>query len=348
MMTGVVKAAAGPGIEVRSMPVPRPGRGEVLVEVKAAGICGSDVHIFKWSPMYHWMASYLPVVLGHEFSGQIVELGEGVTSLSVGQRVVCKHIVPCGTCRDCREGRPHMCLPCRSRALGLYRNGGFAGYVAVPEPNCIPMPDSMSYELGSLTQPMVLAVNSVDRARLRIGDTIVILGPGPIGLSVLVAAQSFGATAAIVVGVRGDEERLEIARKMGAGFTLGVDDGDPVRAVRDITCDYGADVVFEAAGVPEAINQGIGMLKRGGTLVSLGMHNRPASIDLTAFNRADLTLTGMHEGPITWERALSVVEANASKLVHMITARFRLEDAQAAFDSAARREGAKVLLIPSL
>ncbi|MGE5541427.1 MAG: zinc-dependent alcohol dehydrogenase [Bacillota bacterium] len=344
-MTAVVKAAPGPGVELRKIPVPKPRAGEVLVAVKAAGICGSDLHIFRWSPSYWWIAKYVPLVLGHEFCGEIVALGERVSSLSVGQRVLCKHIVPCGKCKDCRDGRPHMCLPCRSKALGLYRDGGFAEFAAVPEENCMPMPDSVSYKIAALTQPMLLAANSADRAGLRIGDVAVIMGPGPIGLTVLVAAQAGGATQCVVVGMSGDESRLDLAKKLGASATFRADVDDVGKTIAGITGGHGADVVFEATGIPETINEGIRMLKRGGKLVSIGIHGKPVSFDLTAFNRADLTLTGMHEGPITWERAFSLVESNAGRLERLITHEFGFADALEAFEVAGSRGGGKVLLV---
>lgn len=168
----------------------------------------------------------LPLILGHEFCGEIVEVGEGVNSLDIGQRVLSKHLVSCGRCEDCLGDKPYACKISRLKTLGLRRNGGFAKYALVPADHSMILPEHIPYEIAVLTQPMVLAANAVNRAGLKIGDKVVVLGPGLIGLLTLVAAINDGATKELVVGLSGDGKRLEIAKTIGATQIVNADLGD--------------------------------------------------------------------------------------------------------------------------
>ncbi|HYE83464.1 MAG TPA: alcohol dehydrogenase catalytic domain-containing protein [Clostridia bacterium] len=346
LASAVMKVKPEPGIEIGRIKIPQPGSSEVIIKVRAAGICGSDIHIYKWSAGYEWMEKLMPVVLGHEFAGEIVQLGEGVSTLHIGQRVVCKHIVPCGKCKSCLSNRSYLCQVCRPHAIGLRRNGGFANYVVVPAVNCLDLPDDVSFELGALVQPVVLTSNAVERSGLTIGDKVVFMGPGPIGLLTLAAAKLSGATEIAVIGTKGDEERLLLAKKLGATCLVKADEEDPVEAINRFTGGEGADLVFEAAGVGAAVGQGLLMLRPGGKLVSLAVHHSPVPIDITKFNRADLTMIGIHEGPITWERGLSLVRANTQVFSSFISRRFSLEEALEAFEMAIDRKVVKAMLIP--
>jgi L-iditol 2-dehydrogenase len=347
LASAVMKVKPEPGIEIRHIKIPRPGSGEVIVRVRAAGICGSDIHIYKWSSGYDWMEKLMPLVLGHEFAGEIVQLGEGVSTLHVGQRVVCKHIVPCGSCKNCLSGLSYMCQVCRPKALGLRRNGGFSNYAVVPAANCLNLPDALSFEMGALVQPVVLTSNAVERSGLTIGDKAVFIGPGPIGLLTLAAAKLSGATEIAVIGTKGDEERLLLAQKLGATCLIKADEEDPVEAIKRFTDGEGADLVFETAGVGIAVSQGLSVLRPGGKLVSLAVHSSSVPIDITKFNRADLTMIGIHEGPITWERGLSLVQANTQVFNNIISHRFPLEEAAEAFEMSANRRLIKAMLIPT-
>lgn len=342
----VMKTKPEPGIELRPFRVPEPKADEVIVKVGAAGLCGSDLHIYKWSSGYEWMEQLMPLVLGHEFAGEVVAAGDNAIPL-LGKRVVVRHILPCGKCRTCISGRSYLCQVCRPKALGLRRNGGFTAFAAVPADHCIIMPDDLSYEMAALVQPMVLAANSAARAGVTLGDRVVVFGPGPIGLLTLAAARAAGATELVVIGASGDEERLAIAEKMGATAIVHAAESDPVQAVRGLFGEDGADVVFEATGVPETVIQGMHMLRPGGTFGVIGIHQRPLVLDLKTFVRADLTMIGMHEGPVSWERALALVHSNADTLKHVITHRFPLQDAEAAFATALDKRGAKIMFIPS-
>jgi L-iditol 2-dehydrogenase len=346
LSSAVMKVRPEPGIEIGKITIPQPGPGEVIVRVRAAGICGSDIHIYKWSSGYEWMEDLMPVVLGHEFSGEIVQLGEGVSALYVGQMVVCKHIVPCGKCKRCLSNLSYLCQVCRPQALGLRRNGGFATYAVVPAVNCLNLPEDVSFEMGALVQPVVLTSNAVERSGLTIGDKVVFIGPGPIGLLTLAVAKLSGATEIAAIGTKGDEERLQVAKKLGATCLVKADEQDPIEAIKRFTDGDGADVVFEAAGVGEAIHQALSMLRPGGKLVSLAVHHSPVLIDITKFNRADLTMIGIHEGPITWERGLSLVRANTEVFKNIISDSFPLEEALEAFEMSAKRRLIKAMLIP--
>jgi threonine dehydrogenase-like Zn-dependent dehydrogenase len=344
---GVMKTMCGEGLELRDFVISKLSPREVIVKVRAAGICGSDVHMYKWSPIFHRLKDYIPIVLGHEFAGEIAACGSDVESVKIGDRVICRHIVPCGKCKYCRGNLAYMCQECRVKGLGLYVNGGFATYAKMSEEHCIHIPDRLSFELAALTQPLQLGANAVHRADIMLEDSVVVIGVGVIGLSCLLPALCYGANKmkTIAVGLLSDTERLSVAKHLGASHTLVSGEGDVVSNVIDIT-NGGADIVFEAVGSPVVIKQAIDMLRPGGKLVSLGMFNKTTEIDMTVFNRKDLTLIGIHEGPVSWERTLSMVEANKRLLGAMITHRFSLEDYEWAFDVAIKQKGLKVMFLP--
>lgn len=272
-MRAIVKAAAAPGAEIREVPVPSCGPGQLLLRVKRAGVCGTDLHIFEWD---RWSSSRIqpPVTLGHEFVGEIVELGAGVTGFRPGERVSCESHIVCHTCLACRAGDGHVCE--NTRILGVDVNGGFAEYVVVPAVNAWRAPANVPIEVAAVMEPLGNAVHTAFAGPLS-GCNIAVTGCGPIGLFAIAVARAAGAARVFASDV--SLYRLDLARKMKADAVI-----DPSREkfperVRDLTAGHGLDGVLEMSGSPAAMRDGLAALRMGGRLSLLGLPKEPFELD---------------------------------------------------------------------
>lgn len=345
-MKAVVKSNPQPGIELRDVPTPTLRDDEVLVEVKAAGICGSDVHMNAWvGHGYHWIT--LPLVMGHEFAGSVVEIGAAVRDLRVGDRVAVTPHVYCGACVFCRSGRFNLCLR-RALSIGFTRDGGFAEYAAVPAASVFALPATLSYELGALLEPLCVALHGHELARPEPGGTVAILGPGPIGLLAVQVARATGAGTIVVTGLARDRARLAMARALGADVTVDVEADDPLEVVRNATSSIGVDVVYELSGNPVAFRQGLSMLRRGGRMVLIGLTTDAGAISPIAdMVRSEKTILGSFNYlPTTWMHAITLLDAKRVNPERLITHRLPLEAAHDGFALAERGEALKILLRP--
>lgn len=345
MMISVRKVRPEPGVIIEDIPIPEIFDDEVLVKVKAAGICGSDVHMYEWTSGYEWQEKYMPLVIGHEFSGIVAQKGKNVSNLQEGDRVICSPGVRCGKCHFCQSGKPFMCINVGTKVLGLHKDGAFAEYAAVPAEACYKMPDNVSFEEGASVEPLVVCGNAAYNGNILLGDTVVVMGPGPIGLGTLVFAKAMGATTAIVTGTSKDKARLELAKELGADYIIEVDKEDPVKKVLDITNGYGANAVFEATGISSTIQLGLDMLQKASTLVVIGIHASPAQIDITPFVRTTKRIVGSYGGPVTWERVISWLSAKTVDITKMITDRGSFKDAEELFEKCIRKEAIKAMFI---
>ena len=212
-MLALQKKSGGPGVDLMTVPAPdAPGPGEVIIEVAAAGICGSDLHIEQWTGGYDFLLPALPVALGHEFAGTLCTLGEGVDVSALGRRVVVKPSVACGKCGYCTHGDPDDCQ--NRKAIGLLQNGAFAKYVRVPFSQCIEIPDNLELELAALAEPLTISEHAVQDGGVKPGDRVVIFGPGTIGQGAALMARLAGASQIVVVG-HDDGPRFEVMRALG-------------------------------------------------------------------------------------------------------------------------------------
>ncbi len=349
-MRAVVKAKPKPGIEVRNdIPVPRPKSGWALVRVKAAAVCGSDVHIYEWTPNYEFMIPYMPIVLGHEFSGEVAEVGEGVSEVSVGDRVSYGPGKGCSqpTCYYCRTGRTQLCRSSGRIAIGLRNNGGMADYVSVPSDSLWKLTEDISYEVGALCEPLSVALHAVDVSNIRAGQTVAILGPGPIGLLTLLCLRASGLRRVFLTGKGVDSKRLELARRLGADAVFDVDDVDAVEEVMNATGGIGVDAVYEATGDPTALQQGLRMVRVGGQVVALGIHPSTAALDLTDLVRSEKRVVGSYAANYeTWTRLLAMLLGGLLDMEPIVSHRVSLDEAIRGFEYARKREGVKVLFIP--
>ncbi len=342
-MKAVMKVAAGVGnIELRDIPEPSPKAGEVKIQIKAAGICGTDLHIYKDE-----FKSVPPVVLGHEISGEIVALGEGIESVRLGERVTSEtYYFTCGVCRYCRSGHTNLCL--KRRSIGSAVNGGFTNYVVVPAKNIHRLPDHVDYDSGALTEPLACVVHGVlTNNTIAPGDVAVIAGPGAIGLLTLQVAKAAGATV-VMLGTTIDERRLQLAKSLGADYVVNVQEQKPHELIADITPEgLGADVVYECSGAGAAASQLLELARRGGRYVQIGLFGKPIAWDVDQICFRELTVTGSNAStPPSWIRAVQLLDSGLVKTTPLITDIFEVTGWEEAFNAFDGKQGIKTLLKP--
>jgi len=334
------------GAELVEVPVPQPGPGEVLIEVAAASICGTDLHIHDWDP---WAATRIrtPMTFGHEVAGHVAAAGPEVHNVAPGAFVSAEGHVFCGFCPQCRRGRRHTCE--RMRILGVDFDGAFAGYVVVPERNVWEVDRRIPPDIASIHDPFGNAVHTVfsDDGGDVVGSTVVVLGCGPIGLFAVGVARAAGARQ--VIGVEPNEFRQGLAKQMGSDVVVDPAREDPVAAVRAATEGHGAEVVLEMSGVPAVIAQGTEMLAGGGRMALLGLPTGPVSLELTdhvIFKEARLHGVTGREIFRTWEQTSVLLATGMVDVTPVITHRFPLEEFRQAFDVVASGRSGKVILLP--
>lgn len=344
-MKALVKKARGKGqIELLDYAVPKIKEGYVLLQIVAAGICGSDLKIYDDDHPY-----FPPVILGHEFSGEIVEVGPGVEGWKKGERVVSEvHGLVCEYCRFCLSGERHVCPS--KRALGWGIDGGFAEYVAVPAWLLHRIPEGVSYEEAALMEPTAIAVHGIlERAKVEPEDFVVVLGCGPLGLLALQMAKAEGASQVFITGVNMDEKlRLPMAKKLGADRTINVQKEDPVSIVKESTGGIGADLVIELSGSPAAISQGLRMVRTHGRFLAIGIPVEP-EVGLPwkeLIFKCPSLVFHFSSCYSSWERGLSLLGRKKVDVKSLITQVLPMEDWEEGFNLAKSGEAIKVLLRP--
>jgi len=271
-MQAIVKERRAPGLIVTTVPKPSPGPGEVLIAVRHAGVCGTDLHIADWDP---WAQGRIkpPIVIGHEFAGEIEALGDGVTGLRKGQLVTAEGHIVCGHCLQCRTGNSHICK--NTRIIGVDRDGAFAEYIVMPTTNVLTL-SGIPTEVGAIMDPMGNAFHTVLTAEIP-GSTVFVVGCGPIGCFAVGIARAAGATKVIASDV--NPKRLALAEKMGAHVTINAAKDDVVKTVLAETGNEGADVVCEMSGVPSALHQAFAAVRMGGRVQLLGIPKGDVPVD---------------------------------------------------------------------
>lgn len=342
-MKAVIKPTAGPGLQSGERPVPTIGPDEVLVRVRAASICGTDLHIYNWDP---WAAGRVrpPLVVGHEVCGEVVERGAMVKTPEVGEFVSLESHVVCNTCAYCRTGQGHLCS--ETRLIGVDRDGGFAEYIAIPAQNAWPNPPDLPLEIAVLQENFGNAVHTAFAADLR-ARKVLVTGCGPVGLMTIAVARAIGARAVYATDI--SPYRIDFARRMGADLALHAAQDPVIEAVLDATDGEGVDVLLEMSGAPSAIDQGFQLLKPGGEVALLGVAPGPFEID---WNR-HIVFKGAHVIGIygrrlwqTWYQARGLIRSGAVDLSMMVTHRFKLDEFAQAFEAMASGESGKVVLTP--
>jgi 2-desacetyl-2-hydroxyethyl bacteriochlorophyllide A dehydrogenase len=346
-MKAIVKTRRTLGVEVLDVDVPRVGAADILVKVAAGSVCGSDVHIYEWTPSYEFIP--IPMILGHEFAGEVVQVGTGVDKVAVGDRVSAMPNMPCGACADCRMGRGDSC---RHRlGPGLTSDGFFAEYARLTAgANIFQIPDEISYDAASLLEPLSVTLNALDVSDLQVGCRAGVLGPGPIGLLTLQLVKAAGASLIMMAGTGADGKRLELARQYGADVIVDVEREDPVAKARELSGggrSAGFDLIFEATGNPKSIPQALDMVKPGGKVYLIGIHSGPAEFDPTPMVRGRKALIGVYGyTPQTWRRAIALLSSGQVDAESMITHRLPLDRAEEGFELAVKKEAIKVIFRP--
>ncbi len=341
-MRAVIKPTAGPGAAMAKVPIPPVGPRDVLVRVKATAICGTDIHIYNWDP---WSQSRIrpPRVFGHEFCGEVVEVGPQVRSTAPGDFVSAETHITCGVCFHCRTGKAHICQ--NVEIVGVDRDGCFAEYVAVPEDNIWKVAPDVPIEIAAIHDPLGNAAHTVFSADVAAG-AVAIIGAGPIGLCAIPIARMAGATRVFVTDV--NDYRLGLARKLGVDIALNSRREDPVGAMMDATEGMGVDAVLEMSGHPDGIRQGLAALRKGGQMCLLGLPSGPVEIDLAdgvIFKGAIVKGISGREMFGTWFKVASLLHAGLD-VSAVITHRFDLNDFEKAMGLARSGNCGKIVLHP--
>ena len=339
-MQAIVKSQRAPGLTVTSVPKPTAGPGEVLIAVRHAGVCGTDLHIADWDA---WAQGRVrpPIVVGHEFAGEIVAVGDGVSELRPGQLVTAEGHIVCGHCLQCRTGNSHICK--RTQIIGVDRDGAFAEYIVMPATNVLSL-EGIPTAVGAVMDPMGNAFHTVLTADIP-GSTVLVVGCGPIGCFAVGIARAAGAVRVIASDI--NPTRLDLAKKMGAHVTVNAARQDVVAAVLEETGGEGADVVCEMSGVPSALHQALAAVRMGGRVQLLGIPTGEVPIDFAReIIFKGITLYGvigrrMYE---TWHQMRRYLTAGLLDPRPVMTHRFPLTRIAEALDAIRAGDAGKVIL----
>ncbi|MGF2614623.1 zinc-binding alcohol dehydrogenase family protein [Rossellomorea vietnamensis] len=289
---------------------------EVLIKVKMVGICGSDIHIYHGTnPL-----ATLPRVIGHEVTGEVEAVGEKVESIAAGDKVVLEPIEPCGDCYACRSGRGNVCS--NLEVYGVHRDGGMQEYIVVPERRVHKVSDELDWKESVLIEPFTIGAQANWRGDVRAGDTVFIMGAGPIGLCCLKVAKSEGAT---VIISDLNENRLAFAKEWGADYTINASQANVIEAVMDITKQEGANVVIDAVCIPQTFEQSLEIVSAAGRVVVLGFDERPSSISQLPITKKEVTITGSRLQTEQFPRVIEMLNKKTIDPAGMVTQDFPLD-----------------------
>lgn len=338
-MKALVKARPEPGLWIEDAPEPEPGPQDVLIRVRKTSICGTDLHILRWD---EWAQETIPVpmTVGHEFMGEIVELGSGVEGLAVGQRVAGEGHITCGHCRNCRAGRRHFCH--NHVGLGVTRPGAFAEFVAIPAANVFPLPEHINDDVAAVLDPLGNATHTALSFDL-VGEDVLITGAGPIGIMATAISRHVGARFIVVTDP--NSYRLAMAQQMGADRTLAPAEGALEELMTDLGMTEGFDIGMEMSGNGDAFNQMLSVMNHGGRVAVLGIPPDDVTVDLNAVIFKGLTLKGIYGRLIfeTWYKMAAMLKGGLD-ISSIITHRFPAEMFEEAFAITASGYSGKVLL----
>jgi threonine 3-dehydrogenase len=333
------KPGAAPGFELVERPEPDAGPGEVKIRVQRTGICGTDLHIAAWDA---WAASAVnqPLIAGHEFCGEVVDVGEGVLDVDMGAQVSGEGHIVCGTCRNCRAGRRHLCI--RTSSVGVNRDGAFAEYVVLPESNVWVHRDGIDPDLGAIFDPFGNAVHTAMEFPL-VGEDVLITGAGPIGLMAAAVARRVGARFVVITDV--SQYRLDLAKSMGVDLALDVSDETITSAQQRLGMVEGFDVALEMSGHPAALQDIIANLNHGGRIAMLGLPSQPIEIDWGKIVTHMITIQGIYGREMfeTWY-AMSALLRSGLDISSVVTHRYPAQSWEEAFDAARHGQCGKVVM----
>ncbi|KPZ56637.1 MULTISPECIES: L-threonine 3-dehydrogenase [Pseudoalteromonas] len=338
-MKALSKLKAEPGIWMTDAPKPEVGHNDLLIKIRKTAICGTDVHIYKWD---EWASKTIPtpMVVGHEYVGEVVDMGQEVRGFAVGDRVSGEGHITCGHCRNCRAGRVHLCR--NTTGVGVNREGAFAEYLVIPAFNAFKIPDNISDELASIFDPFGNAVHTALSFDL-VGEDVLITGAGPIGIMAAAVAKHVGARHVVITDV--NEYRLELARKMGATRAVNVANDKLEDVMNDLGMTEGFDIGLEMSGVPSAFNSMLNNMNHGGKIAMLGIPPSDMAVDWNQVIFKGLVIKGIYGREMfeTWYKMASLIQSGLN-LDPIITHQYSVDDFQAGFDMMISGQSGKVIL----
>jgi len=343
-MIAAVKERPKPGISLLDVPEPKCGADDILLRIRAAGICGSDLHAYRWNEWAERTLKKLPVILGHEFMGEIAEIGKNVKGFKIGERVAVDPAIACGKCTGCRNGHFNLCE--HREIIGSDRNGAFTRYTLVPPDLLYKLPDEISDEIGAFLEIFALAVHAVERSKVKPGDTAVVVGAGPIGLSTLICAKAAGAKK-IFVTARSSLVRIKAAKELGPEAVINVSEADPAKTILELNDGQKVDVVFEVSGNPVVIPQAVEYVRKGGEIVVVGSPPKVnVEIPLLMMVRNEISLIAVQgRTHSSWVRAINLVgRVNVAPILGPIVP---LDDIEDAFRKCMNGEVIKLFIKPT-
>ncbi|KUJ84282.1 L-threonine 3-dehydrogenase [Microbulbifer flavimaris] len=338
-MKALSKLKAEPGIWLTDVEVPEPGHNDLLIKIRKTAICGTDMHIFHWD---EWSQKTIPVpmVVGHEYVGEVVGMGQEVAGFEIGDRVSGEGHITCGHCRNCRAGRRHLCR--NTYGVGVDRQGAFAEYLVIPALNAFKIPENISDELASIFDPFGNAVHTALSFDL-VGEDVLITGAGPIGIMAAAVARHVGARHVVITDI--NDYRLELAQKMGATRAVNVSREKLTDVMNELGMSEGFDVGLEMSGVPVAFRDMLAAMNHGGKIAMLGIPAGEMAIDWSQVIFKGLIIKGIYGREMfeTWYKMASLIQSGLN-LDPIITHQFSIDDFQTGFDTMASGESGKVIL----
>ena len=343
-MLAVVKPQPAPGAEIREVKVPGFGRTDVLVRVKVASICGTDLHIYNWD---RWAQKRIhpPLIPGHEFCGEVVAYGDEVTSVKEGDFVSAEMHVACGKCLQCRTGEAHICQ--NVKIIGVDADGAFAEYVVIPESNIWKLDPAIPQEYASILDPLGNAVHTVLAGEIA-AKSVAITGCGPIGLFSIAVAKAVGATTVFALEI--NEHRASVARAMKADYVLNPAKEDVRAIIVEKTEGLGVDVVLEMAGHPDSIRTAFNVVRRGGRISLLGLTSKPIAVNFSEdIIFKGITVQGINGRRMyqTWYQMTALLKSGKLDLHPVITDRISMKDFPKAMERLKTGEASKILVYPN-
>ncbi|WP_218312587.1 L-threonine 3-dehydrogenase [Alteromonas antoniana] len=338
-MKSLVKAHSEKGIWLEDTPKPEVGHNDLLIKIRKTAICGTDMHIYNWD---EWAQNTIPVpmVVGHEYVGEVVGMGEEVAGFQVGDRVSGEGHITCGHCRNCRAGRRHLCR--NESGVGVNRPGAFAEYLVIPAFNAFKIPDNISDDLASIFDPFGNAVHTALSFDL-VGEDVLITGAGPIGIMAAAVAKHVGARHVVITDV--NPYRLALAEKMGASRAVNVSNTNLKDVMNELGMTEGFDVGMEMSGVPSAFRDMLNNMNNGGKVAMLGIPPQDVAINWNEVIFKGLTIKGIYGREMfeTWYKMASLIQSGLD-LTPIITHQFPVDDFQKGFDTMGSGESGKVIL----
>lgn len=338
-MKALVKSKPERGIWMQDLPIPEPGHNDVLIKVKKTAICGTDVHIYNWD---EWAQKHVPVPLtiGHEFVGEVVEVGQDVKSFKKGVRVSGEGHIACGFCRNCRAGRRHVCR--KNDNVGVTRTGCFAEYVVIPAVNAYPIPDAISDEQASILDPLGNAAHTALSFDL-VGEDVLITGAGPVGLMAAAIARHVGARHVVITDI--NDYRLSLAKKMGASIALNSNTSTMKDAMNALGMHEGFDVGLEMSGNPQAFDKMLEHMNHAGNVSLLGFLPENTQINWNNIIMKGLQLKGIYGREMfeTWYKMICMLQSGLD-ISPVITHRFHVADYETAFETMLSGQSGKVIM----